>query len=952
MRRLAAILFSTLLPLLATEPPAAPQLRLEVGTHLSQVWQIGADASGRWALTASNDKTLRIWDLQTRSLVQVLRPPVGAGNEGQLRASAISPDARFVVSGGWTSWEWEQANCVYIFERATGRMISRITGLPSVVTCLTFSRDGSRLAVCLHGKSGVRVYAVPTFREIFRDEAYGDQIYGADFDPHGRLATSSWDGKLRLYSPTGLKLREVPAQDGKQPHRISFSPDGSRLAVGFNDAPVVALYSGADLSRLFLPDCGGASYGFPAVAWSLDGSQLMAGGKYALQDELRPIRVWERGGRGSYRELVGDFKDTYLDLRTAPDGSILVASGAGWGRLTAGGRLSGSLNACADFRDRALSMDRSGGEIGFSLGFPNGPLWSFDLEKRHLSEGTLPGLRRAQAERAGLNVRNWAHNYSPSLDDKPLKIEAGEISRALAISPGGRDFILGADWHLYAFDSQGAERWNQAVPGTTWAVAISGDGACGLAGYGDGTLRWFRMSDGQEFLALYVHPTTHQWILWTPSGYYDASPGAEDLIGWHLNRRKDEAADFFPVSRFRSAYYRPDVIDQVLETLDEGSALRAADARSGGRPQAVSIQEMLPPVVQILSPETGSRVGASTVTVRASVRHPKGLPIDEVWASVDGRQVGERGIQVQPAADGTRSLSVAIPPRDCMVSVFARSGGLISEAATVRLVWGGGSPAASQDGFLAKPKLYVLAVGVGRYAQADLNLQYPAKDARDVAAAFAAQKGHMYRDVETRVLTDEQATKGDILDGLEWIQRATTSRDMAVVFLAGHGVNDPQGQFFFLPHQADLERMRRTMVADSEVKDVLSKVPGKVLLFLDSCHSGNVMGKVSYRGAQDVNRFVSELASAENGVVVFTASTGRQASQESPAWGNGAFTKALLEGLSGRADFTKKGAVTVNMLDLYLSERVKELTRGTQSPVTVKPSAVPDFPIVTMESGR
>ena len=69
-------------------------------------------------------------------------------------------------------------------------------------------------------------------------------------------------------------------------------------------------------------------------------------------------------------------------------------------------------------------------------------------------------------------------------------------------------------------------------------------------------------------------------------------------------------------------------------------------------------------------------------------------------------------------------------------------------------------------------------------------------------------------------------------------------------------------------------------------------------------------------------------------------------SMESPKWKNGAFTKALVEGLAGKADYSKsKGIVTVNMLDLFISERVKELTSGQQTPTTAKPSTVPDFPI-------
>lgn len=40
-----------------------------------------------------------------------------------------------------------------------------------------------------------------------------------------------------------------------------------------------------------------------------------------------------------------------------------------------------------------------------------------------------------------------------------------------------------------------------------------------------------------------------------------------------------------------------------------------------------------------------------------------------------------------------------------------------------------------------------------------------------------------------------------------------------------------------------------------------------------------------------------------------------------------------------------EGKITVNMLDLYISEKVKQLTKGQQTPTTTKPETVPDFPI-------
>jgi ABC-type transport system substrate-binding protein len=58
----------------------------------------------------------------------VLRPAIGSGAEGELFAVAVSPDGRFVVTGGWTGFEWEKANSLYVFETGTGRLVRRIGG--------------------------------------------------------------------------------------------------------------------------------------------------------------------------------------------------------------------------------------------------------------------------------------------------------------------------------------------------------------------------------------------------------------------------------------------------------------------------------------------------------------------------------------------------------------------------------------------------------------------------------------------------------------------------------------------------------------------------------------------------------------------------------------------------------------------------------------------------------
>ena len=69
---------------LAKEPTTEPLLRLETGMHSAPIIRVATDAAGRWAVTASHDKTARIWDLQSGQQVGVLRPPQDTGNEGKL----------------------------------------------------------------------------------------------------------------------------------------------------------------------------------------------------------------------------------------------------------------------------------------------------------------------------------------------------------------------------------------------------------------------------------------------------------------------------------------------------------------------------------------------------------------------------------------------------------------------------------------------------------------------------------------------------------------------------------------------------------------------------------------------------------------------------------------------------------------------------------------------------
>jgi hypothetical protein len=119
------------------------------------------------------------------------------------------------------------------------------------------------------------------------------------------------------------------------------------------------------------------------------------------------------------------------------------------------------------------------------------------------------------------------------------------------IHPDAHRFVLGADWWLYAFDAEGKQLWKRPAPGPVWAVNISGDGRLVVAAYGDGIIRWHRMDDGRELLALQVLSDKKNWVAWTPEGFYDATPGALLPYGVDAGTSADLKASAISADEFR-----------------------------------------------------------------------------------------------------------------------------------------------------------------------------------------------------------------------------------------------------------------------------------------------------------------------------------------------------------------------------------------------------------------
>jgi predicted nucleotidyltransferase/WD40 repeat protein len=960
------------------QPSREPILRLETGMHTAAIRRIGVDAENRWLVTASYDKTVRVWELPEGRLVKVLRPPIGDGKEGMIYAVAISPDGRTIACGGWTGWEWgNKTITIYFFDRESGNLIKTITGLPVEITYLAYSKDGRHLAAGLGVKYGIRIYSTRNYSQTAADENYDGEVYGADFDGEGRLVTTSFDGHIRLYNADFKLIAKEKSQGGSRPYQVSFSPDRSKIAVGFDDSTIIDVLSCRDipdhpyLTLLYPTDKQslGNIVDSGTVTWSSKDGMLYAGGTFMgtnRQINQHVIRRWDNGGLGDYVDISIGADDTITHILPLKNGGISFSTGYPYfGFVNGQGQELRFKNAfIADYRfnPEALEVSDDGFSVKFVYKYKEKKPAVFSVSERSLTFWIATG-----------DLLKPPITSSSSIDTTRWEDTTEEQHRSNAIAPDDSGFLIGKEWYLYYHDRSGKVIWKVAAPATALAVNISGDGKIAVAAFGDGTIRWYRISGGekegtkekQEFLTFFPHADKKRWVLWTPSGYYDATPGSEDLIGWHVNNGPEQAADFFPISKFKDKYYRPDVISKIIHTLDEAEAVRLANIERDIATKAPPVQKILPPVVKLLSPVEGHETANSNLDVVFSISSHTNTSITALKIYIDKtiyktidkttyldetiektiEQIPEK-IELVPGVQLKKSIRIEIPKRDCIIRVEAIDENQRSGDAEARVKWTGRD---WKRNFTVRPGLYVLAVGISDYVNENIRLKYAHKDAEDFAAAIEKQKdGYggkdgLYRDMVINVIKDREATRKLVMEGFQWLSEETTSKDVAMIFLSGHGANDRKGLYYFIPADAECGSIPATCVAFSDIIKTIGTIKGTVVTFLDTCHSGNLDCLGGW--PREITGTINELADRTAASVVFASSMASRPSYEYDELQNGAFTKALVEGINGYADTTGSNKILISDLDGYLTRRIAKLTGGSQTPVSVKPRMTENLPL-------
>ncbi|MGA2701591.1 MAG: caspase family protein [Isosphaeraceae bacterium] len=246
------------------------------------------------------------------------------------------------------------------------------------------------------------------------------------------------------------------------------------------------------------------------------------------------------------------------------------------------------------------------------------------------------------------------------------------------------------------------------------------------------------------------------------------------------------------------------------------------------------------------------------------------------------------------------------------------------------------------------PSLYVLSIGINDYPDKRLKLDCAAPDARDIRQAFLTHSRRQFPGgVEARLLLDGQATRANILEGLQWLAGKAKGNDVAVVFYAGHGDSQIEGQFYLVPVDANLRKLGASGVSGVSLRKALGDLPCTTMLILDACDSGGFDAKATKtrktRGLPTAtDTMLRQMVNDEGLVVMCGAAKGKEAAEEN---GHGFFTRAIIDGLSGKADVFKKGRVDLIDLQAYVINRVGELSADEQQPTISIPSTIRSFPL-------
>lgn len=942
---LKKIIFTFIFLLIAIEATAQnsaqdlkPILQIDSQGHQGLVKELMFTKDGKQLVSASQDKTVRVWDVATGRLLRTIRGQISGSHGGKIFAAALSPDNRWLALGGWldktVGYDLKRLASIRIIDFQSGEIVRSLKGHESVIDGLTFGAD-SRTLISGSSDDTAIIWDVKTGQILSHLKGHTDAIYAVDISPDGwRAATGADDDTIRLWNiRSGGLIAELTGHTDDIPD-ATFTPDGRYLLTGSFDKSI-RLWDAED--GRFIKVLATQDHRVESLSISSDSSKVLTGHGDGADGQVNRVFAIPSG-----KSITSFTKHDGIVVATAwaPKGNLVATAGGDKKTIYIWDAVTGKVKQQMEGAGSSVwHVGFSGNKIGWGQTWTSDTIkgqgkltHQFDINQRILKPLKSDAVwRKASLKVGSTSINTLNGDINPTLHimkhDKIVHTivrdsSDGDDHRSITLNPKGTLAFSGASFGmLSAYSTATGKKMHEyeGHTGDVWAVAVSEDGKYLVSGANDQTVRLWNVATGENLMTIF-HGSDDEWVAWTQEGFFDASPNGAKYIGYHLNRGWDKQADYVSVEQLYSAFYRPDLIQRKIAGEDLSQFAEAIDVNkvlAGG----------MPPTVAITFPETNMRSKKRDVTIRFNLCD-QGGGIGATQLRLNGIVIGasgkDRGLKRKKNSRGSgrcleqqRLISLQPGKNQISLSAFNSNGEIESRPATINLTY---------KGTAKRPDLHILALAVDNYRDGDLRLKYSKKDADALVAEFEQGGKKLYGKVHTYHLYDDQVRLEKVDKMFDKISKKARPEDVFVLYVAGHGVTSKaDGNYYYLPvnfrYTSD-EAVAEQAISNEFFQQNLAKIKAqKSLVLLDTCNSG-AFSNIRTRGIEEKTA-VARLVKA-TGRATLMASSRDQVALEGYK-GHGVFTWSLLEAMSGKG-YGDDNKLTINELADYVEETLPELT--------------------------
>jgi WD40 repeat protein len=478
--------------------------------HTDWVTRVAVTPNGRLAVSASRDGTLKVWDLSTGQALQTFKEYTSYFVD--VTSLAVTPDGRLIIAVAEERGLWLNSHTLKVWDLHTGQELYKLTKYTSV----SVTPDG-RLAVSSRDRT-LKVWDLATGQELHTLEGNADWVHSVAVIPDGRqVVFASINDTLKVWDlATGLKLRTFNFDIGQ---RAAVTPDG-RLAISASLAGTLKVWDLNTGQKLRTFEGHGPIRG---VAVTPDGRQAIS----ASEDHT--LKVWNLRSDHELHMPKGH-SNRVCGVAVTPDGSLAVSASDDntlkvWD-LSTGQELRTLEGHYSWVRGVAVTPDAR----LLVSGAWNGTLKVWDLRtgrelrtlKGHDSEvysvALTPDGRLVVSASGDKTVRVWDLNTGQELH--VLKGHTSSV-HSVAVTMDGRLAISASvDRTLKVWDLNTGQELHtlEGHASAVHGVAVTPDGRLVVSGSHNGVLKVWNLNTGKAIHTFTVHAMSANWVAVTPHG--------------------------------------------------------------------------------------------------------------------------------------------------------------------------------------------------------------------------------------------------------------------------------------------------------------------------------------------------------------------------------------------------------------------------------------------------